>query len=126
MLVSISWFLVLAVIAAWSAGVWALHVLVVWSLSGAGALAGPSQKLEILALPPWIEVWLPAEGWLAFQSAVKAFLPWVESALTALPQAVAWLSPLAWLVWGIGFLILLGGGAVVHGLIALTRRAALR
>lgn len=126
MLVSISWLLVLAVIAAWSAGVWALHFLVVWSLSGAGALAEPSQKLETLALPPWIEVWLPADGLLAFQSAVKVFLPWVESALAALPQAVAWLSPLAWLVWGFGFLILLGGGAVVHGLIAMTRKAATR
>ncbi len=126
MLVSISWFLVLAVIAAWSAGVWALHFLVVWSLSGAGALAEPSQKLETLALPPWIEVWLPADGLLAVQSAVKVFLPWVESALAALPQAVAWLSPLAWLVWGFGFLILLGGGAVVHGLIAMTRKAATR
>ncbi len=124
MLYSISWFLVLAVIAAWSTGVWALHALVVWSLSSVGALAGPTQKLEALALPRWIEVWVPADGFTAFKSAVQTFLPWVETALASVPSAVAWLSPLTWLVWGIGFLVLLGGGAVLHTLISATRKAA--
>ena len=75
MLYSISWFLVLAVIAAWSTGVWAPHALVVWSLSSVGALAGPTQKLEALALPRWIEVWVPADGFTAFKSAVQTSCP---------------------------------------------------
>jgi len=39
-------------------------------------------------------------------------------------MAAAWLSPLAWLVWAIGLLMLAAAAAIVPALIWTTRQAA--
>jgi hypothetical protein len=61
---------------------------------------------------------------VAFKATSASVLPWVESALNALPSVGSWLSPLAWTVWGVGFVILAVGAALLHALVSVSRRAA--
>jgi len=124
MLYSVLWIVMLVLLAIWSTGIWVLHSLLVWSMSGAGALAGQAQRLDSVNLPDWLALWLPPEWVLALTDAASSLLPWLESALSVLPSAATWLSPLAWLVWAIGLLILAVGAAIGQALIWTTRRAA--
>lgn len=122
MLYAISWFLVLALLAIWSAGVWGLHSIAVWSMTGMGALAGQSHQIDRLPIPGWVGLWIPGELIMAFKASAAAVLPWVESLLATLPSLAGWLAPLAWVVWGIGFLVLAIGAVVLHMVISMARR----
>jgi len=124
MLYSVLWTVLLVLLALWSTGVWMLHGLLVWSISGAGALAGETQRLESVAMPGWLSAWLPTEWLLTFKTILASLLPWLESVLAMLPSAVSWLSPLAWVVWAIGLIVLASGAAIGHALIWTTQRTA--
>ena len=124
MLLALAWFVVLALLAVWSMCVWLLHSIAVWSTTGAGSLVAQSKQIDSLALPNWVGVWVPPELMLALKSSVSTALPFVESALGALPAATAWLSPLAWIVWGFGALLLVAVGAVVHVAMSMMRKRA--
>ena len=124
MLLALAWFVVLALLAAWSMSVWLLHSIAVWSTTGAGSLVAQSKQIDGLALPNWVGVWVPPELMLALKSSVSTVLPFVESALGALPTATAWLSPLAWIVWGFGALLLLAVGAVINVAMSMMRKRA--
>ena len=124
MLLALAWFVVLALLAFWSMCVWLLHSIAVWSTTGAGSLVAQSKQIDSLALPNWVGVWVPPELMLALKSSVSTALPFVESALGALPAATAWLSPLAWIVWGFGALLLIAVGAVVHVAMSMMRKRA--
>ena len=124
MLLAIAWFVVLALLAFWSMCVWLLHSIAVWSTTGAGSLVAQSKQIDSLALPNWVGVWVPPELMLALKSSVSTALPFVESALGALPAATAWLSPLAWIVWGFGALLLIAVGAVIHVAMSMMRKRA--
>lgn len=122
----ISWGFVLLLLALWSTGVWALHAVAQWSFASMGALAGQSSSTQSLPVPAWLEVWTPAGLVQDVQSAAAAVLPWVESAVSALPSLAGWLTPLAWVVWGIGFVLLALGAAALHALIAMAHRKSAR
>lgn len=124
MLLALAWFVVLALLAVWSMCVWLLHSIAVWSTTGAGSLVAQSKQIDSLALPNWVGVWVPPELMLALKSSVSTALPFVESAVGALPAATAWLSPLAWIVWGFGALLLIAVGAVVHVAMSMMRKRA--
>lgn len=124
MLYSVLWTLLLVLLGIWSTGVWLLHSLLAWSLTGAGRLAGEAQRLENVTLPAWMSVWLPPEWLLTFKAVASSLLPWLEAALAMLPGAVGWLSPLAWVVWVAGLLVLASGAALGHALIWTTQRPA--
>jgi len=124
MLYSALWIVMLVLLAIWSAGVWVLHSLLAWTMSGAGALAGQAHQLDNVTVPGWLAVWLPPEWLPALKASASSLLPWLESVLSMLPSAATWLSPLAWLVWAIGLLILAAGAAIGQTLIWTTRRAA--
>jgi len=115
--------IVLVLLAIWSTAVWVLHFVLAWSMTGAGALAGQMQRLETLVLPDWLGVWLPPEWWLTFKAIAADLLPWLESLLSLLPGAAAWLSPLAWVVWGAGLLVLLAAAGIGLALMGIARRA---
>jgi hypothetical protein len=121
---AISWFLVFALLAIWSLGVWMFHVFAAWSITGVGALADHSQTIEQVVLPGWAALWAPSELLLVMKASAEAVLPWISAALSALPNAVGWLSPLSWLLWSFGFVVLLAGGLALHALIAMARRQA--
>ena len=124
MLYAISWFLVLALLAVWSTCIWVLHAIASWSLTGLGAVVGQTQEIHRLPLPGWISEWLPPELLLTLKTVMATVLPWVESALSALPPVGNWLSPLAWTVWGVGFVILAVSAALLHAVIYWARRPA--
>ena len=124
MLLALAWFVVLALLAVWSMCVWLLHSIAVWSTTGAGSLVAQSKQIDSLALPNWVGVWVPPELMLALKSSVSTALPFVESALGALPAATAWLSPLAWIVWGFGALLLIAVGAAIHVAMSMMRKRA--
>ena len=124
MLLALAWFVVLALLAVWSMCVWLLHSIAVWSTTGAGSLVAQSKQIDSLALPNWVGVWVPPELMLALKSSVSTALPFVESAVGALPAATAWLSPLAWIVWGFGALLLIAVGAVIHVAMSMMRKRA--
>lgn len=83
-----------------------------------------SQQIDRLPVPGWVGHWVPADLILAVKASAAAVLPWVESALTALPLVSGWLAPLAWIVWGVGFLLLAVGAVALHVMISMTRRVA--
>jgi hypothetical protein len=124
MLYIVSWFFVLTLLAIWSACIWIAHSLASWSLTGIGSVVGQTQQIDRLPIPDWITVWIPSELVLAVKATAAGVLPWVESALEALPSVGSWLSPLAWTVWGVGLVILAVGAALLHALISVSRRAA--
>ena len=124
MFFAITWFLVLTLLAIWSVSVWVMHSLVHWSLTGVGALVDQPQQLA--TLPGWLALWVPPEWVAALQALTTAVVPMVESVLSVLPSADVWLTPLAWISWGIGLLILAGAGLAVSALIAMTRKASAR
>ena len=126
MLYAISWFLVITLLAIWSVGVWGLHSFAAWLTTGAGALADPSQATEHLRVPEWVALWMPADLILAITASAATVVPWIQSALFALPSVTSWLNPLAWVMWGIGFAILLVCGVALQALITVLRRAAQR
>jgi len=114
----------LVLLSIWSAAVWVLHSLLVWSVAGAGALAAQTSRIENVTVPGWLAPWLPPDWMPGLQAAAASLLPWLESTLSMLPSAAAWLSPLAWLVWAIGLLLLGVAAAIGQALIWTTRRAA--
>ena len=124
MLLALAWFVVLALLAAWSMCIWLLHSIAVWSATGAGAMVAQSKQLDGLALPNWVSVWVPPDLMLALKSSVSTVLPFVESAMGTLPAAAAWLSPLAWMVWGVGTLLLTAIGAVIHVAMTMMKKRA--
>lgn len=124
MLYSVLWIVMLVLLAIWSTGVYVLHSLLVWSMASVGSLAGQAPQLDSVTVPGWLAVWLPPEWLPAFKATASSLLPWLESALSVLPSAATWLSPLAWLVWAIGLLILAAGAAIGQTLIWTTRRTA--
>lgn len=124
MLYAISWFLILALLATWSACIWVLHSLAVWTLTGVGAMAGQTQQIDRLPIPGWIDVWIPSDLILTFKTTAAIVLPWVESALSVLPSVGVWFAPLAWIVWGVGLVIFMVGAVALHALISVTRRTA--
>ena len=125
MLYAISWFLILALLAIWSVGVWGLHSIAAWSMHGIGAMVGQSSQMEVLPIPGWVGLWFPADLVLAFKTGAAAVLPWVESLLSTLPALADWLAPVAWIIWGIGFVLLALGALTLHAVVSMTygRRA---
>ena len=114
MLYSIAWFLVLTLLAIWSFSVWLFQSLAVWSLNSAGSLAGSAQLPQDLSLPAWLSVWVPPDLVTIVESLATTVLPWLGTAVSALPSLSSWIAPLAWFVWGLGFVILaLGAAAMV-------------
>ncbi|MBB1076719.1 hypothetical protein HUU62_20160 [Rhodoferax sp. 4810] len=121
---SLLWTVIVVLLAIWSTGVWMLHALLVWSMSGAGALADQAQQLGSVNLPSWLPPWLPPEWAPWLQDVATGLLPMLASALAMLPSAASWLGPLAWLVWAIGLLILVAVAALGQTMIWTTRKAA--
>lgn len=121
---SLLWTVIVGLLAIWSTGVWMLHALLVWSMSGAGALADQAQQLGSVNLPNWLPPWLPPEWAPWLQDVATGLLSMLTSALTMLPSATGWLGPLAWLVWAIGLLMLVAVAALGQTMIWSTRKAA--
>lgn len=111
------WVLVLLLLAGWSALVWSGQAMLVVMLSHAGSLGTGDWSLpqSLTAwLPAWVAQWLI--GTLAY------ITPQLQSLAGALPWLSGGVTVLAWVVWAIGAVLLLGTGVAVHVAIVLWRR----
>ena len=126
MLYALSWILVFSLLALWSLAAWATHAVAAWGISHAGALTGAASDAAasagVLLLPEWLAPWVPPQVAEAMASVVSSLAPAVESLLQAAPALAGGLTVAAWVVWGIGSLLLLMLGAGLHLLIAMWRR----
>jgi hypothetical protein len=122
MLLALTWFLVVALLAIWSLAAWALHAVAVWTVSNAGALSGAASGASTMALPDWLAGWVPPDVAQWASQALGSVAPFIDSLLQAAPALAGGVTVAAWLVWGIGsgLLVLLGAG--LHLLVSRLRR----
>lgn len=111
------WVLVLLLLAGWSALVWSGQAMLVVMLSHAGSLGTGDWSL-----PQSLTAWLPA--WVAqwLIGTLADITPQLQSLAGALPWLSGGVTVLAWVVWAIGAVLLLGTGVAVHVAIVLWRR----
>jgi hypothetical protein len=122
MFYTLSWFVVLGLLALWSLGAWAFHALAFWAVSNAGALTGAASGVESLRLPDWLAPWVPPEVVQATTLLLSGLAPAVEGLLQAAPALAGGLSVATWVIWGLGSMLLVLLGAGLHLLIAMWRR----
>lgn len=112
--------------------VWSVCALLALLWSAALAAAGAVTALAALALeqagsagtaatlpaqmPPWLAPWVDPASWQWLREAAIAVVDGALSILPALGTLAGWLEPVLWAVWGLGLLLLLGLGAVLHSL----------
>jgi hypothetical protein len=129
MFYALNWFLVVFLLALWSAAIWALHAVAAWVLASAGTIVGTASGAAAIRLPDWLAPWVPAPLMQDLSAWLAAWAPAIESVLQWLPgvagtlTAIGWL---AWLTWGLGAGLLLLLGVGLHVLIALSRRGSAR
>lgn len=121
---ALSWFAVVLLLALWSLATWALHGVAAWAVSNAGALSGSSAGVAGMVLPDWLAPWVPAELVQGVARLAEGLGPMVDALLQAAPALAGVVSVAAWVIWGIGCMLLVLLGAGVHLLIALWRRRA--
>ena len=122
MFYALSWFLSLALLALWSVACWGLHALTVWAVASAGALAGGTAAIGTVLVPAWLGAWIPPELATEFQSLIASLAPMVQAALETVPFLAGAVSVLAWVIWGLGAVMLLALAVGAHVLIALFKR----
>ena len=126
------WALVLGTLALWSAMAWGLSGLLheAFTLAAgesgrvAEALSEAARRLAELKLPPWLASMLGIDALHGMVRLLQSLAPWLQQLLAGSPGLLPWLKPLLWIVWGLGALALLLGGALLSGLLALMRRSA--
>jgi hypothetical protein len=118
MVLLVGWVLVLLLLALWSGLVMAAHALLVAMLSHAGTLG-----MSEWSLPESLTAWLPTPlgEWLV--STIETLTPQLQSLAGLLPSLSGGATVLAWVVWAVGALMLLGVGLAVHVAIALWRKS---
>lgn len=122
MFYALTWLLVAGLFTVWSLTAWALHALVKWSGSHAGGLADLPGRLGAQVLPEWLAAWLPEAALEPLASVLTTLRPALESLLAYAPAAIGWMSPVLWVAWAIGSVLLLVIGVVLSGLIKLVGR----
>ncbi|PTT92590.1 hypothetical protein DBR42_01640 [Pelomonas sp. HMWF004] len=118
-LLLIGWALVLLLLALWSVLVMAAQALLSAALTHAGALGSGDW-----ALPEVLTAWLPVPmaEWLA--GTVETLTPQLQWLAGLLPSLAGATTLLAWVVWGLGALLLLLVGVAGHVAVALWRKSA--
>lgn len=127
MSLALGWFVVVALLALWSLASWVLHGIAVWTVSNAGTLTGAaSDAVGAVRLPEALAPWLPPEIASALHQLLAGVGPAVDSLLRAAPALADVVTVAAWLVWGLGSVLILLMGAGLHLLLAWWRRSGRR
>ena len=79
--------------------------------SGTGTLG---EAATAFALPSWLGPWVDTATWNAWVQAIAGAAAWLERAFPALGDAVGWLVPAVWVMWGLGLAALLALALVGH------------
>jgi hypothetical protein len=92
----------------WTGGAALLAQLVEWSAQGltAGGATAIGTVVATASPPAWLSSWIDATSWAAAQEAVGSALTSLSGVLPAISDAVAWLVPAVWVIWGLGLLAL--------------------
>ncbi|KQY89224.1 hypothetical protein ASD35_17180 [Pelomonas sp. Root1444] len=114
----LGWVLVLLLLALWSGLVWSGQALLAAMLAHAGTLGVGDWSLPA-ALTAWLPV--PVAEWLA--ALLENLTPQLQALAGTLPWLSGGVTVLAWVVWSVGALLLLGVGLAVHVAVALWRKS---
>lgn len=116
------WTLSLFLAAAWTVLALVASAVVRWASAwlSDGASMDVAPLLTQWTLPNWLLMWVDVQDIQALQMSLLAWAERLQGAWPGLGEAVGWLLPVIWLVWGLGFvcLLLLAGG--LHLLIVKT------
>jgi hypothetical protein len=133
------WTVCALLVAVWTGTVAAVLGLTEWLLvsvaAGAGGEAGAvasaawgdavgraMAELDQWPVPAWLAPWIDTAGWEALAATMLGALQWLGQVWPDVGSLMAWLTPLAWVAWGLVVLMLLALAALVHWL--LNRAAA--
>lgn len=105
--------------ALWTGGAALLAQLVQWSAQGlaSGAAGDIGSAAAALAMPVWLAPWFDPAAWAALQQSASAALEGLAALLPGIGGLVSWLSPLIWVFWGLGLVLLLALTLAGHWLI---------
>ena len=120
------WTLTAVCAAGWSLLCWALHQLLTgpdWQALGKGAWL---DWLTQWRIPAGLADWLPLGAIGELQAWLTTLGPWVESALSQAPGLLGWLTPLVWVGWVLGMLLLTMLGVAGSVLVLAIRSAVNR
>ena len=124
MIHALGWSLVFILLVLWSLTAWALHAVVAWTATNAGALADGTVAAGTLDVPAWLAPWIPAELSAALASSLSALGPTVDWLLGLAPALAGVLSVAIWAVWALGSLALVLLGLFGGRIVARLRRRA--
>lgn len=103
------WALVALAAGLWSLLCWGLHALLGWD----GWRKGLDwEQLPRLELPDWIAEWLGLDWLPLLREWLVSLGPQLQAWLEMLPPLGDWAAALALLVWALGLLAFIGGGAL--------------
>ena len=125
------WLLCALLVAMWTGTVAALLALAEWLLAAAasgqpGAAVGGAVGDAVGSavgtigqwpVPVWLAPWIDTAGLEALAATTTAALQWLGQVWPDAGSLMAWLTPLAWVVWGLVVLMLLAVAALVHWLL---------
>jgi len=100
-------------------------------VSGPVAVTGASVKADIISMasgaagsaldqigqwpmPAWLAPWVDPAWVETMQASVLEWLQWLSAAMPAIGGLMGWISPLVWLLWGLGLVVLLCVGGGLH------------
>jgi len=73
--------------------------------------------LPLPTLPDWLALWVNAEMLAAWRVWGVDMLQWLGAGLPSGEALMAWLSPLLWVGWGLGLIVLLALAGLLHWLV---------
>ncbi len=125
------WLVVLILLAFWSLFAWATGALVGWD--GWAQMVGSSNPQAAVGqleawiaswqLPPAMAAWLGVEWLEPIKAMLGAAAPMVQWLIGLMPGLLSVLTPIVWVMWAIGALVLVTGGVLVSVVIGLARGA---
>ncbi len=122
MLYIANWTLVTFLLALWSLAAWALHGVVVWAVTKAPSLTGPSADLSSVPVPAWLMQFLPIEAMQALIVGLTETWTMLAGFLQAAPSVATGVTVVTWAVWGLGSAVLLAVGVGIHICVSLWGR----
>lgn len=110
------WVAVAVLAALWTGLAALLAQLTDW-LSAAMASGAAGSALDQIGqwpVPAWLAPWVDPAWVETMQASALEWLQWLSAAMPAIGSLMGWISPLVWLLWGLGLVVLLCVGGGLH------------
>lgn len=122
---TIIWSLFTLMLAIWTGTALLTVHLVDWIVQSFGSTfpADLGGALNTTPAPPWLAVWIDTAWIQSIQSSLVGLIEVIAQTVPYLASAIDWLSPLIWIIWGLGALALLILALAGHWLIASLRKS---